>query len=375
MIKRFICAALAIVCLYVTAFAKEYKMYERAEFEGVYMQSDFAHISGYDRVSHRIILDEPLVVDGYTYINAEFEDGGEKSIIEFFPKGDINFTDGDRIKVTGIIEEMLTGHYMSDYIISDAEIEELKEQEEYTKVNVLLDGEEIGFDSPAIIKDERTIVPIRGIFEKLGYSVDWNGEDKSIVIYKGFDYIKMNVGQKEYYVNDEILYFDVAPQIINDRTLIPLRAISEGFGMKVGWDDDTKTASVESSGYALLHDENSELREFSIDGRKISLVFPESWINGCVTDIKGNFINFYDRANYEAGWNGEYVGGFGDLFTLSSEWTSDNDYLVAEKDGFSVWMIPVTDVSYDYTNETLSKAYKTMAHQINAVLSTVTISD
>lgn len=112
-------------------------------------------------------------------------------------------------------------------------------------ISVMVNGEEIQFDTqdPMII-DGRTLVPVRGIFEALGAVVSWNGEIKQVTAIKDGVSIVMNIDSDKFYVNGEEKILDVPARIINDRTLVPVRAISESFGCNVEWDDTTKTVII-----------------------------------------------------------------------------------------------------------------------------------
>ena len=90
---------------------------------------------------------------------------------------------------------------------------------------------------PYVSEEGRTLVPIRFISEALGAKVDWTEAEQLITITKGKDVIKMNIGKTDYAVNADAKTMETAPIIKNDRTLVPLRAISEAFGEKVYWND------------------------------------------------------------------------------------------------------------------------------------------
>ena len=118
-------------------------------------------------------------------------------------------------------------------------------------IEVQINGEYIAFDSPPTIINSRTLVPLRAIAEAIGASVNYEESSKKITIeYKG-NTILMTVGastaQITYY--DGAIYeptLDCPSQIINDRTLVPVRFIGESFGLDVGWKEDTKTVLITS---------------------------------------------------------------------------------------------------------------------------------
>ena len=114
-------------------------------------------------------------------------------------------------------------------------------------VIVTLNGNPIEFDVPAQIINDRTMVPMRKIFESLGATVDWVEEQQGIVAIKDSKIIVMKIGSGLMIVSDilagtqEEITLDVPPQIVGDRTLVPVRAISESLGVKVDWVAETGT--------------------------------------------------------------------------------------------------------------------------------------
>lgn len=115
-------------------------------------------------------------------------------------------------------------------------------------ISVFLNSTAIAFDQPPIIKDDRTLVPIRAIFEAMGYTVDWNGDMQTATAVNGDDKITVTIGSSEisFTTNGESGTYtcDVPAQIVSDRTLVPVRAISESAGCMVGWDGRTRTVSI-----------------------------------------------------------------------------------------------------------------------------------
>ena len=97
------------------------------------------------------------------------------------------------------------------------------------KIKVTLDGQAMDFDVAPIIQNDRVLVPMRAIFEELHCSVDYTDIDgKQIITAKNDDNtISLEIGSNEMTVNDEKVSLDTVPVIIDDRTLVPLRAVSE----------------------------------------------------------------------------------------------------------------------------------------------------
>ncbi len=109
----------------------------------------------------------------------------------------------------------------------------------------LYKGDEIvTLDVPAQVKNDRTLVPLRAIFEALGATVDWEEATQTVTSTKGDITIKLTIGSDKLYKNDTEFVLDVPAQVVNDRTLVPVRAISESFGCQVGWEETTQTVTI-----------------------------------------------------------------------------------------------------------------------------------
>ena len=118
-------------------------------------------------------------------------------------------------------------------------------------IKVLVNNEPVLFDSKPIIKDGRTLVPLRAIFEKLGATVDWNDSEKTINALKDDKTLLLTIGSKAAFVNGERKELDVAPEISGGRTLVPVRFIGESLECTVNWDDKTRTVNIYEKGFVL----------------------------------------------------------------------------------------------------------------------------
>ena len=111
-------------------------------------------------------------------------------------------------------------------------------------IRVMLGGSEIAFDVPPQIINERTMVPLRAIFEALGASVDWDGSTQTVSAKRGDTNITLKINDNTMYVNSSAVALDSPACIIDERTLVPVRAISEAFGAGVDWDGSTQTVTI-----------------------------------------------------------------------------------------------------------------------------------
>ena len=111
-------------------------------------------------------------------------------------------------------------------------------------ITVQIDGNYVDFDQSPVIIDGRTLVPLRAIFEVLGATVEWNGDTKTVTSKKGSTSISLSIDSNTMYKNGKAVTLDVPSQLINDSTLVPVRAIAEAFNCNVNWNNDTKTVTI-----------------------------------------------------------------------------------------------------------------------------------
>lgn len=118
------------------------------------------------------------------------------------------------------------------------------------EVTINVNGQKItGLDVPPVIINSRTLVPARAIFEKMGAEVTWNADTQEVYIVKNSDLVVLKINSETGHTNGLDFKMDTAAKIINDRTMIPVRAASEALGCKVGWDDSTRLISINEAGY------------------------------------------------------------------------------------------------------------------------------
>ena len=112
------------------------------------------------------------------------------------------------------------------------------------EVSVYIGGRLLEFDQPPIIENDRVLVPMRKIFEELGAEVGWDGESKTVTATKGDDVVIIKIDDNEMKLNDETILLDTPAKIKNDRTLVPIRAVSEAFNNTVSWIAQSNTVTI-----------------------------------------------------------------------------------------------------------------------------------
>jgi len=116
--------------------------------------------------------------------------------------------------------------------------------EDAAAVHVYLQQEKLQWEQPAYIEQGNTMVPMRALFEKLGFAVTWDQATQTAKAKKGDLAISLTIHKSTAEVNQATYYLEVAPRINNGSTFIPLRFVSEAAGADVAWDDSTRTVSI-----------------------------------------------------------------------------------------------------------------------------------
>lgn len=119
-------------------------------------------------------------------------------------------------------------------------------QTDSKEITVTLDGENMEFDVQPIIENGRTLVPMRAIFEALGCAVTYTDQGGIPVVTakRGDEYMMIIVGENKFYFDNEEKQLDVPAKIVEGRTLVPLRAVSESFGARVEWFGDINSVCI-----------------------------------------------------------------------------------------------------------------------------------
>ncbi len=117
-------------------------------------------------------------------------------------------------------------------------------------VNVLLNGEPLDADLPALLRGGRTLAPVRALAEALGAAVSWDGAGRRVTLERGRDRVVLTLGSATALVNGESRPLpDGVPALLaqwggSERTLAPLRFVAEALGARVDWDGASRTAYV-----------------------------------------------------------------------------------------------------------------------------------
>ena len=115
-------------------------------------------------------------------------------------------------------------------------------------LRVVVNGDRVNFpDTEPFIDDNgRTQVPVRFVSEALGAEVGWEGSTKTVTISQRDKEIKIVIGKKDYTINGEKNLMDTEALLKEDRTFVPVRFVSEGLGARVDWDPAVRTVYIDT---------------------------------------------------------------------------------------------------------------------------------
>jgi len=121
------------------------------------------------------------------------------------------------------------------------------------EISVTINGHQVDFaDQEPVIVDGRTLVPVRGVLEALGFDVDFDNNTRTVVLvgsqgspYSNYEF-RVLIGSSHFELNSQNFQLDVPAQIINGRTMLPIRPLLERIGFSVDWNGATRTVIIES---------------------------------------------------------------------------------------------------------------------------------
>ncbi len=193
-----------------------------------------------------------LTGNGVTFEKSYSLKGGEKGVITLKDyKGyaisrvvnngkELGFyTEGDNVHIEGAEYGTIDIYFVDGTVLTDTvkkgdnDPAEVYVNDEYLKTDV----------SPVIING-RTLVPMRSIFEKLGAEIKWNDATKTVTGTKNGTEVQIKIDDTKAIVDKEDVILDVAATIVEGRTLVPVRFVSETLGCQVAWDEVDKKVNI-----------------------------------------------------------------------------------------------------------------------------------
>jgi hypothetical protein len=112
-------------------------------------------------------------------------------------------------------------------------------------IKVKLNGRYLDFDQPPVMLNDRVLVPVRAILEALGAQIAWDGDTQIVTAVKDGAVLKLQLDNPVPLKNGQPLKaLDVPAKLIGGRTLVPARFVSENYNMKVEWDEASQTVII-----------------------------------------------------------------------------------------------------------------------------------
>ena len=119
-------------------------------------------------------------------------------------------------------------------------------------IEIYINGQKIESDVPPVIINDRTLAPVRVISENLGAEVYWDNDKRLVQILTPSKTIILKIDDSKALVDGEEILLDVPAQIVNNRTMVPLRFLGETLGAKVSWDNDLRRVIINRTGTKIV---------------------------------------------------------------------------------------------------------------------------
>ncbi|MFV0502770.1 MAG: N-acetylmuramoyl-L-alanine amidase [Lachnospirales bacterium] len=195
---------------------------------------------------------------------------------------------------------------------------------------------------PPVVIEDRVLVPIREVFEPLGATVEWVADGEYAIVSYNNIVVATQVGNSTMDVSGTGVTLDAPPLIINDKIMVPVRAISEGIGMEVQWDDKTRTVNINGLSSNTEIEKSDDIK-YDEDGFPI-LEEETSEDSGIIYLKPGQSVNDYFNNDSTSGENtNSDMDETTDKDNLDNQTSSGN--IVYEKIPFPVENHPSTNIT------------------------------
>lgn len=169
------------------------------------------------------------------------------------------------------------------------------------EVKLVVDGKNLtNLTMPPIIMNGYTLVPAREVFENLGAEVNWVAATEQVYVKYGEDVVMLQIDSKKAYVDGKPMEMSVAPKIINDKTMIPLRFASESIGMEVGWNSQTRVATVSKPKAVTTTTTTKDTTTTTETTTEVTTAAPKITRSGSPTKMNGYMSDSYSKVNIQS---------------------------------------------------------------------------
>lgn len=114
-------------------------------------------------------------------------------------------------------------------------------------IKVTIDGNQVGMSVSPVIIEGRTLIPLRAIFEHLDAAVDWDNNTRTATVILGDRIVKLQIGSKIANVNGMDVLLDTPAIVLDGSTMVPVRFIVESLGAKVDWNNGSRTVIINTN--------------------------------------------------------------------------------------------------------------------------------
>ena len=179
-------------------------------------------------------------------------------------------------------------------------------------IRVLVGGEELLTDVPAMIHDGRKLLPVRAVFEEIGAKVSYDATTRKVTAVKEDRAVELTIDSDIMTINGEEKILDVPAMIQDGRTLVPLRACAEAFDLDVEWNDKTRTAKVKKAVSLVSETSEGVICEYDENGNETYWKNSEDYWEKPTYDANGNIVywensqGYWDKYAYDENGNEIY---------------------------------------------------------------------
>lgn len=110
---------------------------------------------------------------------------------------------------------------------------------------MMVDDQKLTIDQPPVILADHTMVPVRFVVEALGGEIEWDGDERKVTVIKDDHLIDMWLDKDDVIMNGVSVKSAIAPTLMNERTMVPLRLLSEKLGWEVLWNDENRSVTLQ----------------------------------------------------------------------------------------------------------------------------------
>lgn len=191
---------------------------------------------------------------------------------------------------------------------------------EVEKIKVEVNNQELAFDVEPVMVEDLVLVPLRTIFESLGLEVSWDSESRTVTGENKDTSIKLEIGEDRADVNGEIVSLEVPAIIIDDRSMVPVRFIGEAIGAEVDWDEDMKLVSINEDKSGSEDYEKSLTFSNLVDQKSQEEIRETMELAGISTESIDFFFEEVDRFNSTVQGKSLVKDGFKTIDSLEPEY-------------------------------------------------------